>query len=123
VPVLTPVILATWEVEIKKIVVDDLPLHIVQEREPHQVPVAHNGNPSYSGDRNQEDHGSKPVCADSSREPSSKNPSQKKKNRAGGVAQGEGTEFKPPLPQKKKERKRPHLKYPEQNRLEVWIKR
>jgi hypothetical protein len=43
--------------------------------------------PRYLGDRDQENHGSKPVLANNS-----KNPSQK---RAGGVAQGIGTEFKP----------------------------
>jgi hypothetical protein len=54
------------------------------------VPVAHTYNPSYSGGRDQEDHGLKPagqiVC---------KTLSQKAfhKNRAGGVAQGEGPEF------------------------------
>jgi hypothetical protein len=33
------------------------------------------------------------------------------KNRAGGVAQGEGPEFKPPIPQKKKKKKkRRHIK-------------
>jgi hypothetical protein len=42
-------------------------------------------NPSYSGGRDQEDHSSKPAQANSSRDPISKNPSQK---RAGG-------EFKP----------------------------
>jgi hypothetical protein len=54
--------------------------------------VVHIGNPRYSGGRDQEDCGSKPAGANSSRDPSSKNPSLK--NRAGGVAQGEGPEFK-----------------------------
>jgi hypothetical protein len=49
-------------------------------------------NPSYSGGRDQEDCGSKPAQANSSQDPISKNPSQK---RAGGVAQGAGPEFKP----------------------------
>jgi hypothetical protein len=53
--------------------------------------VAHVYNPSYSGGRDQEDHGSKPAQANSSHDPILKNPSQK---RAGGVAQGEGPEFK-----------------------------
>jgi hypothetical protein len=39
----------------------------------------------------QEDHGSKPAWENSWRDPISKNRSQK---RAGGVAQGEGPEFK-----------------------------
>jgi hypothetical protein len=53
--------------------------------------VAHACNPSYSGGRDQEDCGLKPVQANSSQDPVSKKPSQK---RAGGVAQGEGPEFK-----------------------------
>jgi hypothetical protein len=57
-----------------------------------QAPVAHACNPSYSGGRDQEDCSSKPAQANSSRDPVSKNPSQK---RAGGVAQGEGPVFKP----------------------------
>jgi hypothetical protein len=57
-----------------------------------QVPVAHTCNPSYSGSRDQEDHGSKPAWANSSRDPISKNPSQK---RAGGATQVVGPEFKP----------------------------
>jgi hypothetical protein len=49
-----------------------------------QAPVAHACNPSYSRGRDQEDHSSKPVQADSLRDPiSKKNPSQK---RSGGVA-------------------------------------
>jgi hypothetical protein len=47
-------------------------------------------NPSSSGGRDQEDRGSKPDWANSSRDPISKNPSQK---RAGG---GTGPEFKFP---------------------------
>jgi hypothetical protein len=47
-----------------------------------QVPVAHS-NPSFSGGRSQEDRSSKPAQANSSQDPISKNPSQKK---AGGVA-------------------------------------
>jgi hypothetical protein len=55
--------------------------------------VAHSCNPSYSGGRDQEDHRSKPVWANSLQDPiSEKNTSQK---RDGGVAQGEGLEFKP----------------------------
>jgi hypothetical protein len=58
-------------------------------------------HPSYSGDKDQEDHGSKPACAKSSQDPiSKKNPSQK--NRTGRVAQGEGPEFKPQYQKKKK---------------------
>jgi hypothetical protein len=34
-----------------------------------QVPVAHACNLSYSGDRDQEDHGSKPAQANSSQDP------------------------------------------------------
>jgi hypothetical protein len=45
-----------------------------------------------------------------------KDSSQKHKNRAGGVAQGEGPEFKPQYTHTKKKKK------PEQNGLEVWLK-
>jgi hypothetical protein len=63
--------------------------------------VAHACNPSYSGDRDQEDRGSKPVRANSSMRLSfEKNPSQK--NRAGGVGQGVGPEFNPQYQKKKK---------------------
>jgi hypothetical protein len=62
--------------------------------------VAHTCNPSYSGDRDQEDHGSKPYWANSLQDPISKNPSQN--NRAGGVAQA-------PVPEKKKQKTRPKL--------------
>jgi hypothetical protein len=60
--------------------------------------VAHACNPSYSGGRDQEDHGLKPAQANSLRDPISKNPSQKM---AGGVAQGLGPEFKPQYCKKK----------------------
>jgi hypothetical protein len=43
-----------------------------------QAPVAHACNPSYSRGRNQEDHGSKPVQANSSGDPISKIPTTKK---------------------------------------------
>jgi hypothetical protein len=53
--------------------------------------MAHTYNPSYSGGRYQEDCGSKPL--------GKARPDLKKKapitKRAGGVAQGEGPEFKP----------------------------
>jgi hypothetical protein len=58
------------------------------------VLVAHACNPSYSEGRDQEDCGSKPAWANSSRDPIlKKKPS--KKERTGGVAQGVGPEFKP----------------------------
>jgi hypothetical protein len=54
--------------------------------------MAHAYNPSNSGGRDQEDHGSKPARANTSvRLYLEKNPSQK---RPCGVAQGEGPEFK-----------------------------
>jgi hypothetical protein len=57
------------------------------------VPVAHPCNPSCSGDRDQEDQGSKPAKANNLWDPSSKKkPSQK---RADGVAWGVDPEFKP----------------------------
>jgi hypothetical protein len=56
------------------------------------APVADICNPSYSGDRNQEDRSSKPAWSNSLQDPISKNSSHK---RAGGVAQSKGPEFKP----------------------------
>jgi hypothetical protein len=53
--------------------------------------VAHTCNPSYSEGRDLEDRGLKPAWTNSSQEPISKNPSQK---RAGGMVQGVGYEFK-----------------------------
>jgi hypothetical protein len=47
--------------------------------------VAHACNPSYSGGRGQEDHGSKPAQENNSRDPILKNPS---------LTQGVGPEFK-----------------------------
>jgi hypothetical protein len=41
------------------------------------APVAHSCNPSYSGDRHQEDCGLKPAQANRSKDPISINPSQK----------------------------------------------
>jgi hypothetical protein len=54
--------------------------------------VTHVFNLSYSGGRDQKDHGSKPAQTNSLRDPTSKIPNTK---RAGGVAQGVGPEFKP----------------------------
>jgi hypothetical protein len=56
------------------------------------VLVAYACDPTYSGGRNQEDHGSKPAQQD----PISKIP-----KRSGGVAQGGSPEFKPQYCQKK----------------------
>jgi hypothetical protein len=55
--------------------------------------VAHACNPCYIGGRDQEDCGSKPSWANSSQDPISKKKNHK--NRAGGVAEGKGSEFKP----------------------------
>jgi hypothetical protein len=44
-----------------------------------QALIAQACNPSYSGDRDQEDHGSKPAQANSSRDPNSKIPNTQKK--------------------------------------------
>jgi hypothetical protein len=60
--------------------------------------VAQSCNSSYSGGRDREGWGSKPAWANSSYDPISKNPSQK---RASGVAQGVGPEFKPQYWEKK----------------------
>jgi hypothetical protein len=51
-------------------------------------------SPGYSGGRDQEDGGSKPAWANSLWHPILKNPSQE---RADGVAQSLGPEFKPQL--------------------------
>jgi hypothetical protein len=56
-----------------------------------RVTVSHACNASYSGGRDQEGHALKPAWANSSLDPVSKNPSQR---RAGRVTQGEGLEFK-----------------------------
>jgi hypothetical protein len=59
--------------------------------------VAHACNPNYSGGRDQEDPGSKPAQANSSQDPILKKAftNTHTQNRAGGVAQDEGPEFKP----------------------------
>jgi hypothetical protein len=49
----------------------------VSKREERLGTVAHTCNPSYSGGRDQEDHGSKPAWVNSSQDPILKNPSQK----------------------------------------------
>jgi hypothetical protein len=56
------------------------------------VLAAHVCNRRYSGGRDQEDRGSKPAPANSSRDPILKSPLLKS---ADGVAEGEGPEFKP----------------------------
>jgi hypothetical protein len=58
-----------------------------------QALVAQACNPSYLGGRDQGDRSLEPAWANSSRDPIWKNPITK--NWAGGVAQGEGSEFKP----------------------------
>jgi hypothetical protein len=57
-----------------------------------QMPVAHACNPRYSSGRDQEDHSLKSAQANSLQDPVSIIPNTK---RAGGVAQGEGPQFKP----------------------------
>jgi hypothetical protein len=66
------------------------------------VPVANAYNPIYSGGRDQEDHGSKPALANSSRDPISTKPIMKK---GGGAAQGVGPGFKLQYCKKKKKKK------------------
>jgi hypothetical protein len=57
--------------------------------------MAHACNPSYSGGRDQEDRGSKPAWVSSSLDLISKiTITKKREGGAGGVAQGEGPEFK-----------------------------
>jgi hypothetical protein len=67
-----------------------------------QAPVTHACNPSYSGSRDQEDWGSKPAHANSSKTLSRKNPSLKRLGSAPGV----GPEFKSQY-QKKNETQNP----------------
>jgi hypothetical protein len=50
----------------------------IQETIASWVPMAHACNPSYSGCRDQEDQGLKPAQANSSQDPISKKPSQKR---------------------------------------------
>jgi hypothetical protein len=64
------------------------------------VPVAYACNPSYSGDRDQEDCGLKPAWANSSARPYLEKTHFK--NRAGGVAQGDGLSSSPSIAKKKK---------------------
>jgi hypothetical protein len=68
--------------------------------------VAHTCNPSYSGGKDRENHGSKPAQANiSTRSYLEKNPSEKKKGCWSG--QGVGAEFNPQYhKKKKKERKK-----------------
>jgi hypothetical protein len=63
--------------------------------------VVHTCNPTYLEGRDQEDRGSKSAPANSSRDPTSKTPSQK---RAGGMVQGVGPQFKPQYCKKKKKK-------------------
>jgi mRNA-degrading endonuclease RelE of RelBE toxin-antitoxin system len=65
--------------------------------------VAHTCNPSYSGGRDQEDRCLKPPQANSSARFYLEKTLHK--NRAGGVAQSEGPEFKPQYHKKKKKKK------------------
>jgi hypothetical protein len=65
--------------------------------------VAHSCNPSYSGGRDQEDHGSKPTQANCQPDPISKKTLHKK--RASGVALGVGPKFKPQYCQKQNKNK------------------
>jgi hypothetical protein len=69
-----------------------------------QALVVHTYNPSYSGGRDQEHHGSKPAHANSSQDLISKKPINK---RAGGVAQGVSPKFKLQYLKKKKKKKKP----------------
>jgi hypothetical protein len=62
--------------------------------------MAHTYNPSYSGEREQEDFGSKPAQANSLRDLILKKPITV----AGGATQDIGPEFKPQLSKKKKKR-------------------
>jgi hypothetical protein len=81
--------------------------------------VAHACNSNYTGGRGQEDCRLKPAWANSSVRPYLKKKKKKKnqhKNRAGALAQGGGSEFKPQYCKKKKE-KDIKLENPENNEV------
>jgi hypothetical protein len=61
------------------------------------MPVAQACNPSYSGGRDQDDHGSKPAQTTSSQDPILKE-KKKSQKKVGGLSQGE---FRPQYHQKK----------------------
>jgi hypothetical protein len=67
--------------------------------------VAHACNPSYSGGRDQEDHGLNPAPGKQFVRPYLKKKKKITTKRTGGAAQGKGPEFKPHY-HKKKERKK-----------------
>jgi hypothetical protein len=75
--------------------------------------VDHACNTGYSGGRDQEDHGSKPVQANSSTRPYLEKTLHK--NRAGGVAESVGPEFKPQHRKKKKAAEEEKLALPPDN--------
>jgi hypothetical protein len=64
--------------------------------------VAHAYNPSYSGGRDQQDHGLKPTQANTLRPYLKKKKKINNNKRAGGVAQGVGPDFKPSTTKKQK---------------------
>jgi hypothetical protein len=68
----------------------------IKRNETSWMPVTHACNPSYSGGRDEEDHGLKPVWANSLQDPILKKPfTYTHTKRAGGLAQSEGPELKP----------------------------
>jgi hypothetical protein len=76
------------------LVLNDIPLF----RRTTVCLLVHTYNPSDSGDKDHEDRSWKPARANSSQDPISKNPPQKK----AGVAPGEGPKFKPQYHKNKK---------------------
>jgi hypothetical protein len=71
--------------------------------------MAYTCNPCYSRGRDQEDHSLKPAWPNSSQDPISKTPIKKKKKEgAGGVAQGVGPEFKPQYAKQTKKKNELH---------------
>jgi hypothetical protein len=77
-------------------------LRVSKSKKSTQAPVAHACNPSYSGSRDPKDHGSKPVWAKYFTKLYLKKKTSQE--RAGGMAQGVGPEFKPQYPPKKRVR-------------------
>jgi hypothetical protein len=83
----------------------------VVKHKPSWALTAHTCNPSYSGGRDREDHGSKAAQANSSQDPILKNPSQKKYS----------PEFKPQYWKKTKNKHKPDLVSPSPAQNPPWL--
>jgi hypothetical protein len=91
----------------------------VKEISPGQVPAAHACNPSYSGGRDQEDPSLKPAWVQIVCETlAGKNPSQE---RASGMIQGVGPEFKPQYHKREREKEMAFSSVGVQIPLRAWV--